>query len=714
MNGNAHSVYEFGEFQIDTHQRVLSRNGDSQRISPKAFEILVLLVSRANEVVSKEEIMSSVWSDSFVEEANLSVHISALRKLLSKGSEVSATIETFPKVGYRFSTTVRLIDPKADEQLNRKDARRPTPSNREDLPKQTAPSRWKLVLMSAAAVVAIVLGSSFAINRYFSTKETKGLTMFSIPGLENSSAIAISPDGQSIASSLTKEGKYSLVVTNVSSGSRIQVVPPSDFGYLGITFSKDSSFLFYVTSGPTANALYKIPILGGEPLKISDGVGARISFSPDGSRFAFVRQLSEGQTAIVLADKDGSNTKLLATKNAPEYFSAGEIAWSPNGRTIANAAGNSKQSQSLTVVGIDTETGAEVPLVNKKWAGIDGLSWHPQGDRLIGGFFDQGNSPTQVLQIEIPSGEIKTLTTDTFNYGSVDITSDGKTILAGQFKDHRRIWFSPNDGTGLAKPLTTERKHDFRWFRWAGDSKIVFGSDANGNRDVWIMDSDGTNERQLTIDMQNNVMPVGSVDGRYIVFASNRTGNGIFNLWRIETGGENPVQLTSGTGENQPEISKDGRWVFYTLGGIDGPKPERSVWKVSIDGGEPSRVIEGAAFGPAVSPDGRFVAVWSKGDGAKAWRVVILPIDGGTPVESLEVPDGPPVRWAPNGKGISFLKTQEGVSNVWTQPIDGTAPFPETRFTSERISHFDWSIVGRLAVARTFRTSDIVLIRNFD
>jgi len=242
--------------------------------------------------------------------------------------------------------------------------------------------------------------------------------------------------------------------------------------------------------------------------------------------------------------------------------------------------------------------------------------------------------------------------------------------------------------------------------------EIIVIDDGSTDGTARIFDADGTGERQLTESQANDVMPIASADGRYIVFSSNRVEESVSTLWRIDSNGENPKQLTT-QASNQPSISPDGKWVYYTAGKIDGPKPERTVWKVAIDGGETVQFMKEPAYGPDFSPDGKFLAMWYKPDEETPWRVAIFPIDSGNPLKLLDIPEGPPVRWTSDGKSISYLTTKEGVSNIWAQPIDGGQPKQVTQYTSERISNFDWSTDGRLVCSRTTRTTEIVLIRNF-
>jgi len=95
-------LYEFGRFRFDPEDRLLLCNGSPVPLAPKTLEVLLVLVQNGSRLTTKDELMRRVWPDSFVEDANLTVNISALRKLLGEGPDGSQYIETVPKSGYRF------------------------------------------------------------------------------------------------------------------------------------------------------------------------------------------------------------------------------------------------------------------------------------------------------------------------------------------------------------------------------------------------------------------------------------------------------------------------------------------------------------------------------------------------------------------------------------------------------------------------------------
>jgi DNA-binding winged helix-turn-helix (wHTH) protein len=99
-------LYEFSRFRLDPENHLLQSEGIPISLTPKAFEILLVLVENGNRLTTKEELMRKVWPDSFVEEANLTVNISALRKQLGETPSGQQYIETVPKKGYRFAVPV--------------------------------------------------------------------------------------------------------------------------------------------------------------------------------------------------------------------------------------------------------------------------------------------------------------------------------------------------------------------------------------------------------------------------------------------------------------------------------------------------------------------------------------------------------------------------------------------------------------------------------
>ena len=133
---------------------------------------------------------------------------------------------------------------------------------------------------------------------------------------------------------------------------------------------------------------------------------------------------------------------------------------------------------------------------------------------------------------------------------------------------------------------------------WLPDGRVVYVSRAYGSQDIWLMDQDGKNQRQLTTaETRIDRYPAVTPDGRYIVFVSTRTGNS--NIYRYELNTGEQKQLTSGASEEFPAVSADGKWVIYAATG----SIKHTLWKVSIDGGEPAQLTDKLSTWPDVSPE---------------------------------------------------------------------------------------------------------------
>ena len=173
--------------------------------------------------------------------------------------------------------------------------------------------------------------------------------------------------------------------------------------------------------------------------------------------------------------------------------------------------------------------------------------------------------------------------------------------------------------------------------------------------------------------------------------------------------------MTSGGDEDLPRITPDGKWVVYHS--ID--RGKYSIRKVSIDGGEPVTLVSDWSTQPDVSPDGKQVACFAKRDGATAWEIFVVPIEGGPPIATFAlpesvVPEWPGLRWTPDTTGLTYVSTVEGVSNVWRQALTGGEPKPLTDFKENRIFFFDWSRTEeKLVLVRGSDTRDLILVRDF-
>src|SRR4030095_16287083 len=110
MSKQINSLYEFGEYRLDAAERLLLRGEQQIPLTPKVFDTLLVLVQHSGHLVGKDFLMKEVWSDAFVEEANLARNVWTLRKALGDDEGKHRYIETVPKTGYRFVAPVRILE----------------------------------------------------------------------------------------------------------------------------------------------------------------------------------------------------------------------------------------------------------------------------------------------------------------------------------------------------------------------------------------------------------------------------------------------------------------------------------------------------------------------------------------------------------------------------------------------------------------------------
>ena len=139
------SFYEFGPFTVQPDQRLLLREGRPVSLTPKAFDLLIQLVERPGQLVGKQELMTALWPDTFVEETNLAYTMSALRRAIGDGLNGNQYIQTVPTRGYRFVSPVMRKDPAVAITADR-------------IPPGIARSRWQFPAIAVAAVAIAGLG----------------------------------------------------------------------------------------------------------------------------------------------------------------------------------------------------------------------------------------------------------------------------------------------------------------------------------------------------------------------------------------------------------------------------------------------------------------------------------------------------------------------------------------------------------------------------
>lgn len=600
----------------------------------------------------------------------------------------------------------------------------PQENSSDSTEKQGFSARRMAKPLIALIAVIVIAGIGFGVYRFAFRNDTapapsfESMKITKLTDTGKAGDAAISPDGKYVVHVKEDAGQESLWVRHIATGSNVQIIPPAEVEYGRMTFSPDGGYIYFPRRdvGEENRALYRVPVLGGEPKKLNSNVSSAVTFSPDGKRIAFVRN-QPAESTMFIASADGTGEQPLATLKRPESFKTSGPGWSPDGKVIASSAvAVDGADRYQRIVEIRVEDGSMKPIGPSRWADCGQAAWLADGSGVIANNFEMGSNMAQVYQISYPSGEVNKITNDLLSYHGISMTADSGSIVVVQEDRVFNIWSAPDGDAGRAKQLTlgSAKSEGRTGLHWTPDGKIVYTSTSGLTPHIWIMNEEGGNPRQLT--QGYGLFPSVSPDGRYIVYGS-RSKSQTFEIWRMNIDGSSPKQLTdSGF---FPDVSPDGLWVVYNVSDAPG---ERRLWKVSIDGGAPVRLTDYLFSQGVVAPDGKSIAGIFRERADSELRIGIIPFEGGPPTKLLdfppgfktvETPAGEPqqLHWLPDGRSLAYIVTRDGVSNIWSMPIDGGAPKQMTSFTSEQIASFDLSRDGKPTLfSRGATTKDVVLI----
>jgi Tol biopolymer transport system component len=369
------------------------------------------------------------------------------------------------------------------------------------------------------------------------------------------------------------------------------------------TWSPDGNWLAIsdTDSGPDRFALYLISVDSGERRRLTSPPkqffgDSDPAFSADGRSLAFRRSTDahspELNDLYVLAFSDGSKP---AGEPAQVTFGNKGVqypAWTADGREIVFASGSivSKglwrvsnfahaaaraEPQRLPSVGDDASepaiSGSKHRLVYVNRFSHNSL-WRVATPGLEGKRQRPPNQPTLLIS-------------STRDDNSAQISPDGKKIAFQSTRSgNTEVWVCDADGSNAVQ-LTSFGGPEVTTARWSPDSKrIAFDANAAGEYDVYVVDADGGKPKRMTTNPANDGNPSWSPDGEWIYFDSARTGGQ--QVWKMPANGGEAIQVTK-DGAYAPRVSPDGKFLYYTKA-----LNSTSLWKVSLEGGEPSKVLD--------------------------------------------------------------------------------------------------------------------------
>lgn len=634
-NRPASIEYQFGDFRADPRRRRLWRGDKRVAITPKAFDLLLFLLSRPGQTIDKDDAVNAVWPNTAIQDGALAQMVFVLRKALDQG-RTGEYIVTVPGRGYRFVADVK---------------ERPLDSGRNGNPASEVRAkpfpRLKLLsIFGALALVSVTLVLIFkAVERRPATAIPPHRAVPFTSYVGGQYEPAFSPDGTKVAFVWDgeKQDNYDIYVKPLEGGSLLRITKDAA-GDGSPAWSADGRSIAFIrySEKPGVSGVFIAPAFGGQERKVvaisplAHIFDRYLDWSPDGKTLVYVDReadvgpvrlyaysLATGQRRVLtspppasLGDTGPSISpdgrvvvfRRSASSSVNDLYriplQGGEPrrltfddsyttshAWTPDGRALLVA---SRRSGSLRLWRLSIGDGSMIhlPEIGEE---ANFVAVSRQGGRLA---YSAWQANIDIWRMQLSSagkkfGNASPLITSAFTDSSPQYSPDGRKIAfrstrSGNFE----VWVADQDGRNAVQ-LTSFRGPLTGTPRWSPDGQfVVFDSRPEGNGDIFVVGASGGSVRRITTDKADDVVPSWSRDGKWIYFSSTRTGR--WQVWKVPPGGESPpspaIQITHSFGF-APIESFDGSRVYFA-------KDPRSggLWSVPAAGGEEASVI------PALKP----------------------------------------------------------------------------------------------------------------
>lgn len=726
MSNKTFTFYKFDDFYLDVDEQRLQFQDQPVSLTPKAFQTLVVLLRKPGVAVEKEYFLNEVWADTFVEESTLSQNIMTLRKALNRFRGDKEYIVTVPRRGYKFVGDVQEI--LGDEEIFVVEKHTRTRFVAEQLEIHNSPetnvnkisansralSLKNIFSLRSAVFVGLLTFSAFIFGYFASVgfKANQSLaetqfrkfrfdTIVEDADIRNS---VISQSGKYLALLQVKNGVQSLYLRQIENGNTVEIVPNINGKFIGAVFSPRNEHIYYVLNEnpepnkPVGSTLYKVSVHGGASQKILHDIDSPAAISPDEKSLAFIRRRpGNKETELMLTDIEGKNERSLAVRRAESGFTDGGVSFSPDGKLLSATVFQRENNRATAHVAVfNAETGEQRVISHEDWISAGQTVWLKDGSGILAVAYG-AKSPSlndELWVVSYPEGKSRLVINGiNGNYG-ISLNAATNSIVAVESKKFACFLTASVDNlfknTHVLTTISDESALPFG-ADWTNDGRIIYSATDDGNADIFTISEDGSERKQLTSDPSAEISPKLSADGRFLIFLSNRTGQ--MDVWRADANGTNTKQLTTNGNVRDSIISPDGETVFYIV--EDSESMVETLWRVSIDGQNPTRLTDRPTRSPRISPDGKTIAGYMLNPETKTMMPALVSAQTG---EVLKYPATPPnddipfLDWSKDGKNLFVVLQRGKPRSFWKIPLDGSQP--------EQIREWENDAVFRLAISR--------------
>ena len=534
---------------------------------------------------------------------------------------------------------------------------------------------------------------------------------------------AISPDGRLVAFPRDQHGKSTLWMLQVATGSMAQIADLPARLTSGPRFSPEGNYLYFSTKvfGAPHATLYRVASLGGQPEFVMDDVVSALAFSPDGKRFAFIRQaLTKHESYLMIADTAGGNPSIAATKKEPQQLYDTGPAWLPDGQHVAVVARQDVARPSYRIELVDLRTATSAPFGNFTCAYISRLSWRSNPDAIVfGGVERLGDFREPLWELFYPSAELRQITNDLNSYDAPGMDADGRALVAAQMQYRGGLWLAPVSDPDAARQITSGTNHLDGWgLTWVGNEQWVYGYAAGSSFRLARLEIASAQPMDLRLPGEGQSDPTRCGSNAIVYGQVLKQG---WSVWRTELSGNGgPIELDPGPLSVEPTCTPDGKFVIYSKS----EGSEDRLMRVPAAGGTPQKLNDLNMVWPAVSPDGRQIAALYFTDPTAVPKLALMPAEGGQPSALIDIPRDVDTQhccwnrlsWTKDGRSILFPVYRDGVSNIWEQPLSPVhgKPAPPRQWThskTDSIASYALSPDGKqIGFGHVSYSMDLVLI----
>ncbi|MBL8175954.1 MAG: PD40 domain-containing protein [Bryobacterales bacterium] len=655
------AVYQLEDFQVDGNTLELRRGRDAIDIEPKSFRLLVHLIENRARVVPKEELLERIWNGAAVTDNSLTRAVAQIRKALGDDARQSRFVETVPTVGYRFIGTVEELAeaPAAGEPAN------PDPK-----------INWWVPLAAVTAIAASFLMPYVKLWTSSQKPPPRAMQFTNSAGLDIHPSF--SPDGSSVVYASDRTGSFEIYVKQVQPGGTEVAITSDGKNNLEPSWSPDGSRIAYYSAAD--RSINIVPSLGGQPRRLTD-FGSRPVWSLDSKRVYFRSEgvLTASFTGLVpgtmstiwWVSSEGGKPEPLTSPGQPEGRHT-EPHSSPRSDHVAFLSLAPHTDASLWEIDPKDKQPRRIhsgsPVAYDFTYAADGLNLFllASDNGTLGIYFLKRDAATRQA-----AGKPELLTpVEYVQLRNIATSGNGNRLVYSATSMTSNLWQTWADGRteGLTQESTFRSSQPV--FSPDGRKIAFFLRNRGQMGDVYVVDSDGKNPRQITRNPDGDYLASWSEDGTALYYASVRQTRAAVYRYSLQDGREQPLAALD-SWKSLARISPDGsRMVFHRA---DGGK--LGIHLREIAGGKETRISrEGDDVGYAAwSRDGKSVgAERFEGDSS---HLVVYPLDGGQPTQ---VTNRAGHAWifsfSPDNREVAFSALWGEPWNIYRQAIAADSP----------------------------------------